>query len=444
MRSIFLALTLIFLCLPCLGTAQGFRLPQGKNSTRISFQLINNLIIIPLEVNGAKLSFILDSGVSKPILFNLSGQDSIELKNVSEIAIRGLGEGEPIKALSSKGNMFQLKELQSRDQELYVVLDKNMNFSPTLGIPIHGIIGYDLFRDYVVEVNYNKQRLEFLRPEGYIHETGRKSQTLPLTVINNKPYIDGEVMIEGEANVPVRLLVDTGSSDAVWLFPDSLKGLEVPIRHYDDFLGKGLSGNIFGKRTMVNLIRIGDFSFEDAKAAFPDMASYRALKAMGSRNGSLGGEILRRFNIVFDYPHNAVTLKRNSNYNEPFHFNMSGIELQHNGVRYIAERIADSRGVVRNDEKTFGDVQILMENRTRLSLVPEIIISGIRAGSPAAVAGLQEGDVILAVNGKRIHRYKLQEVMRMLNEKEGKRIRILIERVNRDLLISFVLKSAFK
>ncbi len=123
---------------------------------------------------------------------------------------------------------------------------------------------------------------------------------------------------------------------------------------------------------------------------------------------------------------------------------MSGIELQHNGVRYIAERIADQRGVVHNDEKSFGDVQILMENRTRLSLVPEIIVSGIRAGSPAEEAGLQEGDVILAVNGKRVHRYKLQEIMHMLNEKEGKRIRVLIERYNRDLLFSFVLRSAFK
>lgn len=408
------------------------------------FELINNLIVIPLEVNGAKLSFILDSGVSKPILFNLSGQDSIQLKNVKEITIRGLGEGEPIKALSSEGNSFRLKGIVNKQQQLYVVLDREMNFSPTLGIPIHGIIGYELFRDFVVEVNYNSQIIEFHDPARYEQKPDRKSQILPLTVINNKPYIDGKVCVEGEAHVPVRLLVDTGSSDAVWLFSDSEKGLEVPLKHYDDYLGKGLSGNIFGKRTMVNLLRIGEYSFKDAKAAFPDMKSFSALKALGSRNGTIGGEMLRRFNIIFNYQGSEITLRKNANYNDDFHFNMSGIELQHNGVRYIAERIADSRGVVYSDEKAFGDVQILMENRTRLSLVPEIIVSGIRAGSPAAEAGLQEGDVILAVNGKRIHRYKLQEVMRLLNEKEGKRIRVLIERYNRDLLFSFVLRNVFK
>ncbi|MDX1315673.1 MAG: PDZ domain-containing protein, partial [Eudoraea sp.] len=89
-------------------------------------------------------------------------------------------------------------------------------------------------------------------------------------------------------------------------------------------------------------------------------------------------------------------------------------------------------------------VQILMQNTTRLSLVPEIVVSGIRAGSPAAQAGLKEGDVILAVNGKSIHRYKLQEILKMINEKKGKRVKLLIERLNNDLLFSFVLKDVFE
>ncbi len=444
LRLYFKYLLLLALYIPYTGRTQGYNLPEGEAYQKVHFQLINNLIVIPMEVNGAKLSFILDSGVSKPILFNLSDQDSIRLNNVSEITINGLGEGKPIKALSSRGNQFKLKKIQNNEQLLYIVLDKAMNFSPTLGIPIHGIIGYDLFRDFVVDINYGTRVIKFYDPEFYNPRKNKRSRTLPLSVIKSKAYVDGKIHIDEKKDVPVKLLVDTGSSDAIWLFQDEDKGIDIPEMNYDDFLGKGLNGNIFGKRTKVHSIKIGGFELNDAKAAFPDMKSFNAIKDLGDRNGSVGGEILKRFNLVFNYPSNIVTLRKNGNFRGPFHYNMSGIELQHNGLRHIAERIADQRGVVKNEERTFGDVQILMENRTRLSLVPEIIVSGIRAGSPAEEAGLKQGDVILAVNGKRVHHYKLQEVMKMLNEKEGKRVRLLIERTDRDLTFSFILKKLFK
>jgi hypothetical protein len=435
---------LLILCIPLIGISQGYELAEGKKFEKINFQLINNLIIIPIEVNGANLSFILDSGVSKPILFNVSDQDSIQLKNVSEITIRGLGEGDPIKALSSKGNFFKLEEIRNLNQILYVVLDKDMNFSPSLGIPIHGIIGYDLFRDFVVEINYSAEYIKFHDPKFYKEKENSRSQKLPLFIRRNKAYIDANVGLDTTADVPVKLLIDTGSSDAVWLFKDENKGLDIPAKNYQDFLGQGLNGSIFGKRTKVNSMSIGQFSIKEAKAAFPDMETFSTALVIGNRNGSVGGAILKRFNIIFNYPAGEITLKKNANFTDPFEYNMCGLQLQHNGVRYIADRIADDRGVVRNNARTFGDVQILMQNKTRLSLVPEIIVSGIRAGSPAEEAGLKEGDIILAVNGKRIHSYKLQEVMKMLNEKEGKRIKVLIERYNNNLLFSFVLKKAFE
>lgn len=444
MRTLFKIILLLTLCIPFYGISQGFRLSNGKKFEKINFKLINNLIIIPIEVNGAKLSFILDSGVSKPILFNVSDQDSVQLRNVSEITIKGLGGGQPIKGLSSKDNFFQLNEIRNYNQLLYVVLDKEMNFSPSLGIPIHGIIGYDLFRDFVVEVNYSAEYIKFHDPEFYKEKENKKSQTLPIAIRRNKAYIDGNIVLGTTKDVPVKLLIDTGSTDAVWLFKDEKKGLGIPEQNYQDFLGEGLNGSIFGKRTKVNAINIGDFALKEAKAAFPDMETFSTSVVPGNRNGSIGGAILKRFNIVFNYPAKQITLKKNRHFSTPFQYNMSGLQLQHNGVRYIADRIADSRGFVKNSNRTFGDVQILMENQTRLSLVPEIIVSGIRAGSPAEEAGLQEGDIILAVNGRRIHSYKLQEVMKMLNEKEGKRIKVLIERYNKDLLFSFVLKKAFK
>lgn len=443
MKKLLLFFAITLLCIPLIGNAQGFELPKGEKYQKVKFQMVNNLIVLPVEVNGSQLFFILDSGAGNPILFNLSDQDSIQINNVSEVTIKGLGEGEAIQALRSRENVFKVGAVENRAQQLYVVLDKDMNFSPSLGISVHGIIGYDLFRDFVVDINYNKKVIKFYDPDQYQYKSDSKSETLPLHILQKKAYVDGEVYLNGKQNIPIKMLLDTGSSDAIWLLES--EDIGIPDKNYDDFLGKGLSGNVFGKRTMVSQIKIGSFILKDAKAAFPDLASFNHIKNLGDRNGSMGGEVLKRFNIVFDYPNRKITLRKNSNFKNPFQYNMSGIDLQHDGLRYIAESIADVNGVVRNDDKkTFGTVQILFENKTRLSLVPEIIVSGIRAGSPAESAGLKEGDVILAVNGKSVHRYKLQEIMHMLNEHEGKRVRVVIERYSSDLTFTFVLKNMFK
>ena len=64
-----------------------FQFPnKHRNFQKLSFQLINNIIVIPVEVNNTKLSFILDTGVDKTILFSLSENDSLGLKNVKKIS----------------------------------------------------------------------------------------------------------------------------------------------------------------------------------------------------------------------------------------------------------------------------------------------------------------------------------------------------------------------
>ena len=69
-----------------------------------------------------------------------------------------------------------------------------------------------------------------------------------------------------------------------------------------------------------------------------------------------------------------------------------------------------------------------MDERYKISLHPAFEVAEIREESPAALAGIQKGDIIIAVNGKLTHRHSLQEVAEMLNEAEGKGIRLLVDR----------------
>ena len=106
----------------CLSTAQGnFDFTNNLNKQSISFKLLNNLIVFPIEVNGEKLNFILDSGVGGTVLFNLNARDSIKLNNVKRVKLQGLGGEEPINAAVSRGNTFTINSIENTNELVYVI-----------------------------------------------------------------------------------------------------------------------------------------------------------------------------------------------------------------------------------------------------------------------------------------------------------------------------------
>lgn len=415
----------------------GFRFKNGASEETIKFELINNLIIFPLKVNNVELSFILDTGVSSPILFNIYQSDSLQIRNVEEITLKGLGEGDPIKAFKSSKNVFATAETYNPNQDFYVVIDAAINFSPRLGVPVHGIIGYDFFRDFVVEINYASEKIKLFKPEDYNYRNCNRCNTIDISLLRKKPYLNAKVGLEGK-EIPVRLLIDSGSSDALWLFPNKEMGIKVPVKNFEDFLGRGLSGSVYGNKAKTDYFEIGDYQLASTNVAFPSEESIQHLTNPGTRNGSVGGEILKRFNVVFDYPNRKVTIKKNKHFNDDFRFNLSGIELMHNGLRPVEVKARKYEGVVKEEDPT-GAIKILLDDSTRFELHPSIEIAEIREKSLADEVGLKVGDVIISVNGDSVYDKSLQEISGMLNEKVGKKIRLVIDRNGIELKFSFEL-----
>ncbi len=436
-----LTLWLCLFCIISIGQSR-FNLPR-TNSDKIRFQLVDNLIIMPVEVNGVKLSFLLDSGVSKPILFNIANIDTLQIKNVETVYLRGLGGGEPVEALKSQNNFFKIGNAININQDIFVVFDSSINFTPRLGVDVHGIIGFDLFRDFIVEINYSSKYLKLHKPETYVYKKCGKCEQFNLSFYNNKPYIDGVVRIDSES-LPVKLLIDTGSSDALWLFEeDSLNMKPIDDYYFMDFLGKGLSGNVHGKRSKVKSFSLNSFVFKDVNVAFPDSTSISFARKHEERNGSISGEILKRFNILMDYKHARITLKKNNKYKSPFRYNKSGITLEQSGIRVVKEKFTeksyDPFGRSNEDNTVINFLELF-----RFNLKPAFSIVELRKGSPAERAGLMVGDVIVSINNKGTHTMKLQEVIEIFSGEDNKLIKVVVDRNSHQMRINFRLEDPLK
>ena len=434
-----LYLLLFFVCLNSLLTfsQDRFSIIGGSKSYSMSFKLINNLIVIPIKVNGSELNFLFDSGVNNTIMFNLSIKDSTQLKSTKKIRIRGLGEGTYIDAIQSKNNFFKLGKIANAYHMIYLIPGKKFDLSANMGVNINGIVGGDLFRDFIVDINYTTKRLKFYKPTEYKYKACKKCQSFDLSFYRNKPYLDIEVQ-SNNTLIKTKLLIDTGGSKSLWLFDKSSDKIKIPDKYFVDYLGKGLSGNIYGKRSKIDKIILGNYSFTNANVAYPDSASVKTAYRFKERNGSLGSGILKRFRLLIDYRNKKFTIKKKSSYfNEPFVYNMSGIELIHGGRMLVKENVNS----LNSSRSGNGESIIEMISRYVYDFKPVYTISQIRKDSPADKAGLLPDDVILQINRKPAYNLKIEEIIHMFSIEEGKRIKLLIGRNGKKLFYSFKLEK---
>ena len=396
-------------------------------------------------MNNTKLSFILDTGVDKTILFSLSENDSLGLKNVKKISLHGLGKGKAIDALISQKNKLKVGALKSNDETIYVVLKDQFELSGKMGTTIHGIIGYSLLKDVIAKINYKTKKIILYNPKNFQYKKCKKCEEFPVEFYRNKPYVDAAIQLDtiGNEMTSVKMLIDTGGSDALWLFEESHEKIKTPLRHYNDILGEGLSGTIYGNRARIPKVRLGKFEVLQPTVSFLDTISTLQARKFETRNGSIGSNILKRFKVWIDYPNKKLILRKCAALTGGFEYNMSGLDIVYNGEQLVKEM--DPEKVIsysgQNSSFENNSNTITFSASYRFKFKPSYRISKVLQNSPAALVGIYPDDILLKINGNSVHDLSIGQLIKKLQTKDGKKIRVTIRRGEDILKFQFKLKK---
>lgn len=384
---------------------------KKQNYIFCPFELRANLIVVKTMIdNSDTMNFILDSGVQSIIILDTTLRDRIKTNIGREIFISGIGEAPPFTASVSLGHTVKFGGIVGYSQNIVLLKENFLDLSEYLGVPVHGILGSDVFKRFNVEINYQKGELVFSDPEKYRYKK-RKGIAVPLHLERTKPYITvNRLESNGKKMENLKLVIDTGGAHSLLLNKESLPPEIIPHHLTDGHLGRGLNGNIEGKLGRVDVLRFGEHDFKNVIATFPDSLVFdsKITQERHLRHGSIGGEILKRFIVTLNYNQNLLVLKPiKRSLDKPFESDMSGLDLRATG----------------NDFRTFE-------------------VSSVIINSVAYHAGVLPGDKIIIFNRKLANLMTINELYEELSRKEGHPIEMVVLRDHGLMQISFRLKRS--
>lgn len=349
--------------------------------TQFPFTMLSGGVIIikaSLENFEDSLNFILDTG-SGGISLDTTTVASLQLKaEPSDRMLRGIGSLRKVSYVRNK--ILHLPGLDLPHLDFHIN-DYDL-LTSAYGEKIDGIIGYSLFSKYVVKINYDTQMIEVWN---FGSVTYPKKGMLVKTNITGIPVFTATV---GDDRLHTsRFFFDTGAGLYLLMSEKFEKDSAIinKSKRRIETQAEGLGGKQPMVLSTVKHINIGKYKFKKVPAhIFHDTYNVTSYPHLG---GLIGNDLLRKFNLVVNYEKNEIHLLPNSHFKEAFDYSYTGL-----GIYWV-------NGFV--------------------------IIEDVMPNSPAFAAGLEPGDIIVAIDNKingSIQTYK------SLLQVVGARYRIVVNR----------------
>jgi len=390
-------------CFSSLKAQGNFSFENHKTQYFLPFKFTRNLIIIPLMINNqGPYNFIFDTGASIMIFTNPDLPQKLGLHSTKAILVKGFGSSNDVEAQIITGLSLKIGPISGKGFSAAVLPEGILEFSNYVGMPIDGMIGYDLVKDLRLKINFNTSQIKFENPEKSFDRKLYKS--FPLEINNNQALIKATASLKG-AILNMKLVLDTGGGNTVFIDPRSLNNLKIPQNSPKSTLGWGLTGMIDGKISRLDYLNLNGIIIQKVICAFPVYPdSVKNQKGLNG-NGNLGNEILRRFNVVIDYPNRRFYLKSQAILQSPFDYDMSGLNITAYGDSY-----------------------------------QRFLVSSIDPGSPADKAGIKEGDLILTIDDLPSNQYNLGELDFLFKSRDNRKVSLSLFREGQFIETVMILK----
>jgi hypothetical protein len=344
-----------------------FAFAHGGAQTVVPFRFVNNHIYVDTKLNGRVFSLLVDTGAAN--LVTPTTAKALGLAVAGAARVDGVGEGSADASFARVASVG-VGDATLRDQ-LFTVVPLEA-FADVEGVPFHGIIGYELFKRFIVRIDYEAHTITLTDPRRSVLDI--RAIAVPIVFNGSVPEADGS--IDGVAGT---FDIDTGSRVSVGLNSPFVQvhALRVQFKpSVEAVTGWGLGGATHGTVARAKRLSLGPLNVDNVVI---DMSLHKVgALAHAAPAGNIGSGLLKRFTVTFDYGGGHIYFEPNARTALGDAYDRSGlwINAAPSGFR----------------------------------------VDGVVAGSPAAQAGIDVGDIIVNLEGKPAVSLGLAEVRDLLRD----------------------------
>lgn len=334
----------------------GVAIDGGAASATVPFRLLNNHIYVQARVNGkGPYTFIVDTGGH-----NLLSQKVIReagLTATGAVPGSGAGEGTVISGFV-EAKEIAIGPVRMADQ---IAIAQEVYDRSIEGIPVDGMVGFELIARLVTRIDYGAQTITFTDPARFDPAVEGKASgaAVPFVFYDHLPMVTGKV-----GDLPARFDIDTGSRVEIDLTSPFVAraGLRRKFaKGVSAVTGWGVGGPSRSYVVRLPSLTVGPYEVRDMTAGLSEDKGGSISDP--NYEGNIGSGFLKRFVVTFDYARQTMYLKP------------------------IVPPPADAG---RFDRAGMW-----------INAGPDgYVVTDVAAGGPAAQAGIAVGDVIVEMDGK--------------------------------------------